>query len=832
MGNKIIVAQKPVLIMDVAPVSGTVLFPGSSTALTYGSDFETVFRLEELWRQRTQAPPRFVVTTRRPSASSVSAQSDRERSPEKELYTIGVIAEITFPKMTTELTEREVTLSFLARAFGRVRINRFIGEGFPLKAEVVEMPDALPLSAGGQSDEFTRQFFREVGEFLKLAAECAQTSAHKDRAFALVRIISELIDAVRQGDTQAVETLIYGHRVSLHLGRSSGHLASFKVRRGFLPMLFSEGREDELVPHLQQILECTNALERLHLAAALIGDERKPRESAVAEPDDEGAEYGDQGGVPTPSFNEGSHQETALSVPDAVQDTREEKTDFTADTAKRIERWLQEILSKPDEPVVAGEAKYDHVTPLDGERISEFTENTVRFLRTRIVAQDRCVESLSRVPEAMRSSLRNPDTPIMALLLLGPSGVGKTHSVEALAELLFRNPSAYTRLDLSEYSEPHTVARLLGSPPGYIGFDQRLSGRSSTAGFSQWNIDKHAFYAENDTPEFKVTRRKLENAEKELKGVIGELDEVEEALQRLTTAQQNNVLLKKHVKITQRLHHKYTLLMRRYAELLELFEALKQGAGYIEYDPRHRRNSIVLWDELEKAHPAIWNLMLQIFTTGKTTLANGSVTDFSNSVHAVTSNIGSRRIQDILSKGTKVIGLHSFEKSRDEVDYSEREKKEIADKIYHVAMEELPTVVPNELVGRFSLGRNRIVVCHPLARNDVANIFDLRVRSYRRHLELMGFAVTFRITAEAKAFIVGESFDHKEWGARELDGKMQRYLWNIIENLESTGQIKPADELLFDVKPSEKSDEKPRIVVFRVEHGTAQELRVKKETSS
>ena len=280
-------------------------------------------------------------------------------------------------------------------------------------------------------------------------------------------------------------------------------------------------------------------------------------------------------------------------------------------------------------------------------------------LHERVVGQEEAVRAVANAVRRSRSGLQDPNRPIGSFIFLGPTGVGKTELARALAEFLFDDERAMIRLDMSEYQERHTVARMIGAPPGYVGYEEG-----------------------------------------------GQLTE---AVRR----------------------HPY---------------------------------SVVLFDEIEKAHPEVFNLLLQILDEGRLTDGKGRTVNFKNTVVIMTSNIGSQWINEP--------GL-----SREEM----RER----------VMEALRQRFRPEFLNRV----DEIILFHPLTREQLGQIVDIQVRRLEKLLE--GRQIHLRVTEAARQALADEGFD-PVYGARPLKRTIQRRIQDPLAMALLEGQFKDGDTVVVD----------------------------------
>ncbi len=302
-----------------------------------------------------------------------------------------------------------------------------------------------------------------------------------------------------------------------------------------------------------------------------------------------------------------------------------------------------------------------------------------RTLKEQVVGQDQAVASITRALTRAAAGFRNKEKPIATFFFSGPSGVGKTQTVKALAEAIHNDPKAILRVDCSEFSEPHSVARLIGSPPGYVG---------------------------SDLP------------------VIFDKEEIE-----------------------------------------------------------GREWSIILFDEVEKAHPALHNMLLHIMDEGRLTLSRktheaGAEVDFTSSIIIMTSNVGSREVSSILD--TKGIGFSGSRAAPTKSQVGDAVKREME-----------KTFTPEF--------RNRIsdfVVFNPLDKKAMASVLDRVLDQSLARFANAGFAV--KVPQKVKNFLLREGYD-AELGARPLILEVERHIDAEVADLFSAGEIRPGDYVVVDV---------------------------------
>jgi ATP-dependent Clp protease ATP-binding subunit ClpB len=300
-------------------------------------------------------------------------------------------------------------------------------------------------------------------------------------------------------------------------------------------------------------------------------------------------------------------------------------------------------------------------------------------LHERVVGQDEAIEAVSDAVRRARAGLKDPRRPIGSFLFLGPTGVGKTELARALAQFLFDDESALVRIDMSEYMEKFAVSRLLGAPPGYVGYEE---------------------------------------------------------------------------------------------------------GGQLTEAVRRRPYQVILLDEIEKAHPDVFNVLLQVLDDGRLTDGQGRTVDFKNTVVIMTSNVGSQFI--------------AAQTSRDEQAYEEMSRQ---------VMEQLRLQFRPEFLNRV----DEVIVFHSLTDADLAAIVDLLLADLQRRLASQD--LTVELTPAAKALILREGSD-PVFGARPLKRTIQRLVENPFARGLLQGQFKPGDHVIADADPVSGT------LVFTTETGT------------
>lgn len=295
------------------------------------------------------------------------------------------------------------------------------------------------------------------------------------------------------------------------------------------------------------------------------------------------------------------------------------------------------------------------VAQAEGERLHKMGN----IIKQRVIGQDKAIDTIVKAIQRSRMGLRNPNKPIGSFFLLGPTGVGKTHLAQCLAEEMFGSRDAIIRFDMSEFIEKHTVSLLVGAPPGYIAHEE---------------------------------------------------------------------------------------------------------GGKLTEAVRRKPYSIVLFDEIEKAHADIFNVLLQVMDEGRLTDRQGRVVDFRNTIIIMTSNVGTRQLNDF---GTGIgFGSHEMNEQQSE----------------HLLTKALNRTFPPEFVNRL----DNIAVFHPLSDEALAQILTLELRPLKQRLAAMGY--TLYLTKKTKQRIL-ESAQDSKYGARPLKRAIQTIIEDSITDMLLEGKI-------------------------------------------
>ena len=299
--------------------------------------------------------------------------------------------------------------------------------------------------------------------------------------------------------------------------------------------------------------------------------------------------------------------------------------------------------------------------------------NLESILHQRVIGQEEAVLAVSKAIRRARVGLKDPKRPVGSFIFLGPTGVGKTELSKALADALFGDENAVIRIDMSEYMEKHTVSKLIGSPPGYVGYEE---------------------------------------------------------------------------------------------------------GGQLTEKVRRKPYSVILLDEIEKAHPDVFNVLLQILDDGRLTDGKGRTVDFKNSVVIMTSNVGVSTIRK-----QAVLGFAT----------SSNEREDAYEKMKENVLEELKKTFRPEFLNRI----DEIIVFHQLQEEHIRKIVDLMLKSLLVRIKEMN--INLEITDKARAFLAEKGYD-QAYGARPLRRAIQKMVEDQLSEEMLKGEIKPGSEVLVDVE--------------------------------
>ena len=329
---------------------------------------------------------------------------------------------------------------------------------------------------------------------------------------------------------------------------------------------------------------------------------------------------------------------------------------------------------------------------LDPDRKGKQATRFEAELAARVVGQERAVRKLASVYQVFQAGLPNPTRPLGTMLFLGPTGSGKTHVVEAAAEVLFSDRNSIIKIDCAEYQHSHEIAKLIGSPPGYLGH------RETAPLLSQENIDKHQ----------------------------------------------------------------------------------------TEQDPF----TLVLFDEIEKASDALWQLLLGILDKGTLTLGDNRRVDFTQTMIFMTSNLGARQMSELITGSIGFAPTADAKMSADDLDQ----------KIYRTATEAARRKFSPEFMNRI----DKVVVFRSLRQEQLRRVLDLELQQVQRRID-EGAGESFRMTVTERAaeFLLVEGMDCR-YGARHLKRAIERFVVTPLANLAATKQVRLGEVAVIDFEGEER----------------------------
>lgn len=360
---------------------------------------------------------------------------------------------------------------------------------------------------------------------------------------------------------------------------------------------------------------------------------------------------------------------------------RDREMELRAEIRAIVQSKQSETTGGEDSPVVTEEDIAQIVAAWTGVPVNKLTETESEkllhmedTLHNRLIGQDEAVKAVSRAIRRARVGLKNPNRPIASFIFSGPTGVGKTELTKALAAYFFGSEDAMIRLDMSEYMERHTVSKLIGSPPGYVGYNE---------------------------------------------------------------------------------------------------------GGQLTEAVRRRPYTVVLFDEIEKAHPDVFNMLLQILEDGRLTDAKGRTVDFKNTLLIMTSNIGSK----VIEKGGGGLGFDLSSEDMAESQYN---------RIRSLVNEELKQYFRPEFLNRL----DEIIVFRQLTKDEVKRIGDILLREVSGRLLEQG--ITLEVTEKFKDRLVEEGYN-PSYGARPLRRAIMRLLEDSLAEEILSGRVKDGDVAVVDV---------------------------------
>ncbi len=353
-----------------------------------------------------------------------------------------------------------------------------------------------------------------------------------------------------------------------------------------------------------------------------------------------------------------------------------------------LTRTKEERLADADKykPVVSEEDVAKVVSSWTGIPLSRLAEEETQkllkmeeYLHKQIVGQDEAIKAISKAIRRARAGLRDPKRPIGSFIFLGPTGVGKTALSKAIAEFLFGNEEALVKIDMSEYMEKHSVSRLIGSPPGYVGYED---------------------------------------------------------------------------------------------------------GGQLSERIRKRPYSVVLLDEIEKAHPDVFNLLLQILEDGRLTDSRGRKVNFKNTILIMTSNLGIKYLQH-----NTFVGFKKALSEGGEFSYNDMKKR---------VTDEIKKLFRPEFLNRI----DEVIIFKPLTKEEIGQIMEIMLRDIKERLAHQGI-IDLIITEELRKFLIDKGYNPL-YGARPLRRVLERYIEDPIAEQILKGEIGEGDIVIGEIK-----DKKP-----------------------
>ncbi|WP_075602408.1 ATP-dependent Clp protease ATP-binding subunit [Saccharicrinis aurantiacus] len=360
---------------------------------------------------------------------------------------------------------------------------------------------------------------------------------------------------------------------------------------------------------------------------------------------------------------------------------RDKEKTFSEDLDSAKEKWEKELQQHKETVDVEKVAEVvammtgipvQRVAQAEGFRLLKMGDQ----LKGKVIGQEEAIVKIVKAIQRNRAGLKDPNRPIGSFVFLGPTGVGKTHLAKILAKYLFDSTDALIRIDMSEYMEKFAVSRLVGAPPGYVGYEE---------------------------------------------------------------------------------------------------------GGQLTEKVRRRPYSVILLDEIEKAHPDVFNLLLQVLDEGRLTDSLGRKVDFKNTIIIMTSNIGSRELKDF-GRG---VGFQSASRESD------------SDHARHVIQKALKKAFAPEFINRI----DDVVVFNTLDKNDIHKIIDIELKGLYSRVEALGY--TLKLTDKAKDYIASKGYD-SNFGARPLKRAIQKYLEDEMAEVIIQASISEGDIIKVDFNDKEE----------------------------
>lgn len=342
---------------------------------------------------------------------------------------------------------------------------------------------------------------------------------------------------------------------------------------------------------------------------------------------------------------------------------------------KSSEKFIKEAVDAEDIAAVVSRWTGIPITKMlesEAEKLSRIEE----VLSRRVVGQKEAISAIANALRRARAGLSDVDRPLGSFMFLGPTGVGKTELARALAEFMFNDEKAIVRIDMSEYMEKHAVSRLIGSPPGYVGFEE---------------------------------------------------------------------------------------------------------GGQLTEKIKHRPYSLILFDEIEKAHPDVFNILLQILDNGRLTDSKGKTVNFKNSIIIMTSNVGSHYLKEMSNIGFRSLDIKEIE----------NQEENFKDKVREALKQQFKPEFLNRI--------DEVIIFNALRREDIEKIVDIQLEKTKEKFTERNIKIFF--DASTKKYIVENGYD-PEFGARPIKRLIQKTILDQLADKIIRGQIKDGDKIKVGFKES------------------------------
>ena len=422
--------------------------------------------------------------------------------------------------------------------------------------------------------------------------------------------------------------------------------------------------------------------------------------------------------------------------------------------------------------------------PLSLARYGPEARRFISFTKNKILGQPRIIEAYADVLELVSAGFKEREGTLANYLITGSSGVGKTESIKVLAEFLFNDRNGALRLDGPNYSDRYDVARIKGSPPGYIGYGDEPV-------ITQRKLDTPVYHRVVDEFLEELPETAQKYVERLWKQVFTLMMKKEEFLERETPSSRAHI-----AKID--------------ADLEKIRQNL-EDLGYPKMIPGGGPHpSLLHIDEIEKAHKTFYNILYSILNDGSLSLSQETETgepdhvSFINTICIATSNIGEEEVKKELRRfqGREVsMGVHiGRESSLEELDQ----------RIYAITRKALDEHFSTPFLNRF----DGVIAARPLFRDAIETILSNRIKDLQTELVTRwSFPVILNVTKPVRDFIVDKATDRLEEGARLLKRKLRHYVTLPLSKIKNTEQVAPGDEIVAQLDVSGK---KKQIIFLKI----------------